>query len=204
MAESAEQRQSRRGQERERIEDVAARLFAEQGYAETTVDQIAAAAAVSKPAMYRHFTSKRDLHLALLRRHQAVLAASALAELGQARSPDRLPAMIDAWFQHVQTHPFVWRMLFHDVTGDPDAQAVHAEIRGAQRAADMALIREFLPGVPEPELEPLAEVVRSSLTGLALWWLEHPAVPRQTLVAVTLRLTRGLLLTADHASTQPT
>lgn len=202
MPESADQRLSRRAREREHIEDVAARLFAEQGYGETTVDQIVAAAQVSKPALYRHFASKRDLHLALLRRHQSALASSALAELGPSRSPDRLPAMIDAWFQHVETHPFVWRMLFHDVTGDPDVQALHAEIRRTQRAADMELLREFVPGIPEPELEPLGEVVRSSLTGLAMWWLDHPDVPRARLVSVMLRVTRGLLSSAGP--TEPT
>lgn len=200
MPESHDQRQSRRARERDHIEEVAARLFAEQGYAETTVDQIVAAARVSKPALYRHFASKRDLHLALLHRHQSALAASALAELGPSRSPDRLPDMIDAWFRHVEAHPFVWRMLFQDATGDPDVQAVYADIRAAQRAADVALLREFAPGIPESEREPLGEVIRSSLTGLAMWWLNHPDVPRATLVAVMLRLTRGLLATADQPS----
>ena len=196
MPESADQREARRAGERTHIEDVAARLFAEQGYAETTVEAIVAAAGISKPALYRHFASKRDLHLGLLRRHQAALAGAALAELGPERSADRLPEMIDAWFRHVRANPFAWRMLFHDVTGDPDVQALHAEIRQTQRDNDLALLREFAPGIPEPEREPLSEVIRSSLTGLAEWWLEHPEVPRETLVAVMLRVARGLLATA--------
>jgi AcrR family transcriptional regulator len=197
-AESHDERQSRRARERKHIEEVAARLFAEQGYAETTVDQIVAEAQVSKPALYRHFASKRDLHLALLRTHQSALAASALAELASQRTLDRIPVMIDAWFQHVQEHPFTWRMLFHDVTGDPDVQALHADIRQLQRDGDVRLLREFVPGIPEDELEPLGEVIRSSLTGLAMWWLDHQEVSRATLVAVMLRVTRGLLATADQ------
>jgi len=195
MPQAHEERQSRRTRERAHIEEVAARLFAEQGYAETTVDQIVAAAEVSKPAMYRHFAAKRDLHLALLRGHQAELAASALAELGPDRSLDRLPAMLDAWFRHVRDNPYVWRLLFHDVTGDPDVQALHAEIRERQRANDLELLRVFTPGIPEAELAPLSEVIRSSLTGLATWWLENPEVPRETLVAVMMRVARGLLVT---------
>src|SRR2546429_237692 len=46
------------------------------------------------------------------------------------------------------------------------------------------------------QVEPLAEVVRSSLTGLALWWLDHPDVPRAVLVDVMLRVTAGVLATA--------
>jgi AcrR family transcriptional regulator len=44
----------------------AAAVFARQGFATTTVDQIAAAAGVSKLIVYRHFNSKRELYLAVL------------------------------------------------------------------------------------------------------------------------------------------
>jgi len=56
----------------------------------------------------------------------------------------------------------------------------------------VALLREFAPGLPESELEPLGEIIRSSLAGLALWWLDNPQVPRACVVAAMLRMTRGL------------
>jgi len=37
--------------------------------------------------------------------------------------------------------------------------------------------------------------IRSSLTGLALWWLDNPDVPRATVAAATLRMTTGMLST---------
>ena len=92
--------------------------------------------------------------------------------------------------------PLTWRLLFRDTTGDPEISAVHLELQGRQRAADVALLREFAPGLPEAELEPLGEALRSSLAGLALWWLDHPGTPRAVLVAAMLRIVRGLLLTA--------
>ena len=46
---------------RSTIQQVALRLFLEQGYEETTVDQIAAAAEVSPATVYRYFMSKEDL-----------------------------------------------------------------------------------------------------------------------------------------------
>jgi hypothetical protein len=46
--------------------------------------------------------------------------------------------------------------------------------------------------VPAQEVEPLAELVRSATTGLALWWLDHPEVPRAVLVDVMTRVLRGL------------
>jgi AcrR family transcriptional regulator len=189
-----------RAELRQRLEDVAAELFAQHGYSATTVDDIVERAGVSKPALYRHFESKKDLYLTLLRRHREELATAALAEVGADRNLDSwLPAMIEAWFRHVEEHPYTWRMLFRDVTGDPDVQAVHAEVARAQRAADVVLLRRVVPPFPDAELEPLGEVVRSSLTGLALWWLEHPDTPRSVLVAAMLRVTRSII-----ASTQET
>lgn len=188
---------------RRELEDAAADLFARNGYAGTTVDDIVGAAGVSKPALYRHFASKKDLHLALLERHRDELAAAAVAAVFASpvdggAEPDvdaRIEAMIDAWFAYVEDHPFVW-LLFRDTTGDPDVLALHRDLQARQRGADVALLREFAPQIPEEELEPLGELIRSSLYGLALHWLDHPELDRTVLVAAMTRMLRGLLLTA--------
>lgn len=49
-----------------RLLQAAARVFAQQGYAGATLDQIGAAAGLTKGAVYWHFSSKSDLYLALL------------------------------------------------------------------------------------------------------------------------------------------
>ena len=177
------------------IEDAAARLFAERGYTATTVEDIVAAAGVSKPMLYRHFDSKKELHMKLLARRRDELAAAALDGLlqGDGDPGQRLPAMIDAWFAHVEQHPDTSRILFEDATGDPDIRELQRELRGRQRAADVALMREYAPQLPEAELEPLGEIIRSSLNGLALWWLERPDIARVVVVAAMLRTIEGLL-----------
>ena len=184
-------------QRRELIEDAAARLFAQRGFAATTVENIVAEAGVSKPMLYRHFDSKKELLMKLLEHRRDELAAAPLERFikGDGEPEQRLPAMIDAWFAHVEQHPHTARILFQDTTGDSDAQTLQRELRRRQRAADVALLREFAPQLPEHELEPLGEVIRSSLTGLALWWLDNPDVPRAVLVATVLRVTSGVLAT---------
>jgi AcrR family transcriptional regulator len=179
------------------IERAAARLFAERGYTGTTVEDIVAEAGVSKPMLYRHFESKKELHMKLLERRRDELAAAPLDSFlrGEGTPEHRLPAMIDAWFAHVEEHPDTSRILLQDAFGDPDIQALQRELRGRQRAADVALLREFAPQLPELELEPLGEIIRSSLTGLALWWLDNPDVPRAAPVAAVLRVTTGVLRT---------
>ncbi len=45
-----------------RILDAAERLFAQQGYAATSLRDIAAAADIQQPGLYKHFASKEDLY----------------------------------------------------------------------------------------------------------------------------------------------
>jgi len=181
--------QARRGL----IEQAAARLFAEHGYAGTTLNDIAAAAGVTKPMLYRHFSSKQALHLALLARHWRELQTQIVQSAGPTPSPPQLPAILDAWFAFVEQHPYAWRMLFRDTTGDPVIQAFHQELHSSARALTRALI-ETQPEVEiaQQEIEPLAEIVRSATTGLALWWVEHPTVARETLVEVMSRVLQAI------------
>ena len=54
-------------QRREQLISVATRLFAERGYEATTTAAIAEAAGVTEPILYRHFQSKQDLFVAIVR-----------------------------------------------------------------------------------------------------------------------------------------
>jgi len=177
------------------IERAAARLFAQRGLEATTVQEICDAAGVSKPMLYRHFESKRDLQMKLLERRRDELAAAPIGRFIETEGApaSRLAEMIDVWFEHVEAHPDTCRLLFQDVTGDRELRELQRELRGRQRAADVAMLREFGPPLPEEQLEPLGEVIRSSLTGLALWWLDHPQVPRVVVAATMLRMLGGLL-----------
>jgi AcrR family transcriptional regulator len=51
---------------REQLLDVALEAFARTGYHETSMNDIAEAAGVTKPVLYQHFESKRELYQALL------------------------------------------------------------------------------------------------------------------------------------------
>lgn len=53
--------QARRGNTRQRIQDVALELFAEQGYDKTSLREIAERLEVTKAALYYHFKTKEDI-----------------------------------------------------------------------------------------------------------------------------------------------
>lgn len=180
---------------RESVERAAESLFTTQGYAATTVDDIVARAGIAKPMLYRHFESKQDLVMTLLERHRDELAAAPLDALLASDGrpfPDRLDAMLEVWFAYVEAHPFV-RLLLHDSSGDDEVAALVEELHDRQRAADVALLREFAPHIPESELPALGETIRSSLSGLALWWMDRPEVDRAQPIAAMRRLVLGLV-----------
>ncbi|MGW5866391.1 TetR/AcrR family transcriptional regulator [Streptomyces sp. NPDC055239] len=54
-------KQQRRGDTRQRIQDVALELFAEQGYEKTSLREIAEHLEVTKAALYYHFKTKEDI-----------------------------------------------------------------------------------------------------------------------------------------------
>lgn len=170
------------------------RLFAECGYAPTTVDDIARAAGVTKPMIYRHFESKQDLCIALLERAREALIAASLARFTPGiEAHDQLRPMIEAWLAHVGEHPHATRLLFTPIAGDPEVARVQAELYGRQRDTQLALIREFAPDIDDALAPPLAEALRASLSAVALWWLDHPDVPREVPADALLRVAKGAL-----------
>jgi AcrR family transcriptional regulator len=54
-------RERKKERTRQAIQDEAVRLFLEQGYERTTIDQIAAAAEVSERTLFRYFPTKADI-----------------------------------------------------------------------------------------------------------------------------------------------
>jgi AcrR family transcriptional regulator len=180
------------GERRETIERAATELFAEQGFHRASVEEIAARSGVSVPVLYDHFPSKRALHRRLLERHFAELRQVWLQHLvADAPACERVADAFDAWFAYVEAHPFAWKMLFRDTTGDPELQEFHREVEARSRAAMMPLFAaepgiENIAGGTEESLEMAWEAVRSVLQGLALWWYEHRDVPRPQLVAVAM------------------
>lgn len=170
------------------IEDAAAQLIAQQGYAATTLLQIARAAGVTKQLLYQHVSSKRELYLSLLSHHRDGLLARIGAPTTEPDDPAaRIRGTLDDWFSYLEEHPHAAGLLFRDVTGDPEIEAFHERMRATARAATADALRRLAPSDDPVEIEILAELIRAATVGLALWWIEHPEVPRSQLVRIASR-----------------
>jgi AcrR family transcriptional regulator len=175
------------------IERAALDVFAERGYHGASMDEIARRSGVTPPVVYDHFASKVELHKRLLERTREELLEMWRTNLaGDDPAEVRIPRALEAWARYVEEHPYTARMFFFETTGDPEAAAVHREIQEEARAALAAILATQASAESVPrrldaqELEMSAEVLRAGLAGLAIWWQDHPDVPRERIVATAV------------------
>jgi len=126
---------------RELIERAASEVFSERGYRAATIDEIARRSGVSAPVVYDHFDSKLDLHRRLLKRYYGELRGVWRENLaGEEPGDVRIARSFDAWFGYLQAHPYAWRMLFADTTGDREIEALHRAVAAESRDAIIDLL----------------------------------------------------------------
>jgi AcrR family transcriptional regulator len=121
---------------RERIIDEALRLFAERGYAATSVAEIEAASGLSPGAggLYRHFKSKYEVLAAAMNEHAArtrAQIAETLAEFGVVDTStgieERLARLCRAGLAKVREERELTRVFFRDLGQFPELVATVRE-----------------------------------------------------------------------------
>src|SRR3954451_25442647 len=185
----------------------ALRVFADRGYKEAGVDEIARAAGYSKGALYWHFSGKEDLLLALLEeridapmREIVALLESAPPELDMSVEASRAFARrISENRDAVLLEREYWSLAIRD----PELRTRYAEhqteLRRALAGALEARARHLgAPGLPMPA-EDVARIVMSIVGGLAVEDLIDPGSVRPQLLGDALVLIyAGLVARAEQ------
>jgi AcrR family transcriptional regulator len=92
---------------------VALDVFATTGFHEASMDDVAEAAGVTKPVLYQHFGSKRELYLELLQDVGTQLMEAVVSATSAATGPrQQVEAGFAAYFGFVATHVSAFRLLF--------------------------------------------------------------------------------------------
>ncbi len=98
---------------REQILGVALRVFAQKGFHNASMNDVADAAGVTKPVLYQHFESKRALYIAALEAvGESMIVAIRLATETAPSGRDKTTAGITAYFRWVMDDPDAFRLLF--------------------------------------------------------------------------------------------
>ena len=125
-------------------------LFGEQGYAETSIDEVAQSAKVTKGAFYHHYNGKQELFAAVyeqVKREASERAATAFLE------PDPWKDLCAGCHAMLDAHldPAVRRILLHDAQAVLDADTIRrAENRYGAVVLRGALRRAIRAGVIQP------------------------------------------------------
>jgi len=101
----------------ERILDAAEDLFAERGYAGTTIRDVSAAVGIRNPSLYNHFPSKDALYAAVLERGiSPVLAAlSAVGAAGAAGTLQNPGELVETMMAQLAERPKLPRLIQHEM-----------------------------------------------------------------------------------------
>jgi AcrR family transcriptional regulator len=204
-------RRLRAEERRESILNAANAVFGQRGYDTVRIDDVAAAAGISKALIYEHFRSKQELYGELMNRaalemlERIVGAASA----SDASGPSRLERGAAAGFAFVAEKPEAFQMFVRDVT-DPEVAQQQAELRRAAVAA-MVEVMEMEPpetraGLERRNLEQIAEILVGGFYALGEWLLRNRDADVSELISIMLSvmwLGLGRMQQGERSGTLP-
>lgn len=175
------------------IETAATRVFAERGFEAATMQEIAGAAGVVASVIYDYYQSKQELYVALFERHGQALIEETISTSVDSDSLAGLRSRIDGFLRAIEGDPFMWRLMFRDPPGNVEVGAVHTRVQTEASQAIAAVLATDGSGRLGGDSESVAtavvaEMIKSSLNGLAAWWWDHQEVDRADLTSIATAL----------------
>jgi AcrR family transcriptional regulator len=145
----------------------AGETFSTQGFHRGSMDEIAQAAGVTKPMLYRYFGSKDNLYAAYLRTTGRELIDRVRAPETRDKPPEaRLRAGLRGFLTYVEEHRAGWIVL-HGESATPTNAVIAHEIT-ALRARIIAMLTTLFGS------EGVAHAFAGAAESLATWWLNQP------------------------------
>lgn len=144
------------------IIDAALQVFGERSYGRATTAEIARAAGVSEPILYRHFASKRDLYIACLEEMSARLRETADAFIDAEPDPREwtfaIPRAIDRLRSKAVYPSQMWIQALSESGDDPElTKYLRGHVRGLHDYAAGIIRRAQEAGGVAPDRDPDAE-----------------------------------------------
>src|SRR6202000_1400608 len=171
-----------RGDRMEQTLGVAHGLFAERGYGEVTMEEIAAAVGVTKPLLYNYFGNKERLYIACMERAGDSLPKTVGAAIAGTASPgDALGAGVRAFFAFLDSDRAAWAVLFDETlpVGGEVADRVAAyrgQIVELVSSSLLAQVPEGRRDATRVEIEALSTALLGAAEELGRWWLRPKAI----------------------------
>jgi AcrR family transcriptional regulator len=161
-------------------------LFAERGFADVTMDEVAAAVGVTKPLLYNYFGNKEQLFLACMRPAGEAMMRSIVTAVQAAESPAAaLRSGIHAFFAFLDSDRDSWRVIYDDsLPGGGEIAGHVAEYRARLESFVTAALHERTPA---RSVEPLSVAILGASEALGRWWLRTGAMPAEKAAELLIR-----------------
>jgi AcrR family transcriptional regulator len=161
-------------------------LFADRGYAEVTMDSVAAAVGVTKPLLYNYFGNKEQLFLACMKPAGDALLTHIVTAVQKAPdAPAALRSGIHAYFDFLDAEGDAWRVLYDESLPADGEIAAHV---GEYRARLANLVTAALQERTEsPAVEPLSIAILGAAEALGRWWLRTQKLPAERTAELLIR-----------------
>jgi AcrR family transcriptional regulator len=167
-------------------------LFAERGYSATSIDDVALAAGVTKPVVYDHFASKRELYFALMQQLRDQLLESAEEDLSAETTPrQRLATAIENYFMQVKRDPAIVELLFAQPRHEPELMQEWVRLQAEAVGQLKPLVRALAPRLAAWQVNVAVQLLHHGLNATAQAW-PRKVSPREMAALVTDLLWRGL------------
>ena len=160
---------------RRQLLGVALDIFGERGFHATSMNDLAEAAGVTKPVLYQHFSSKRELFLELLAEIGADLSSViAKATVDQSSTRQQLEHGFDAYFAWVDDNRAAFDLLFSAGTRrEPDFLAAAHRVEDA--IADLVADNIVISGLTRERRVLLAHGIVGMAESTCRRWIAKPA-----------------------------
>lgn len=152
-------------------------MFAHRGYEATSVEEIAASAAVSKPVVYEHFGGKEGLYAVVVDREIRTLLHTVESALTGGHPRELLEQAACALLDYVDASTSGFRILVRDAPVSQSTGSFASLISDIATRVEHILGVEFSERGFDPRLAPMyAQMLVGMVALTGQWWLEvrHP------------------------------
>lgn len=156
---------------RQQLLDVALDVYAARGFHDTSMNDIAEAAGVTKPVLYQHFGSKRELFLAVLQAAAGELREAVGKATASAQGPrEQVESGFKAYFEWVARHRGGFEVLF---TGEArrDAEFVAEARRVESEMAETIATLILIDGLDEERRRVMAYGIVGMSETISRHWI---------------------------------
>lgn len=177
-------------QRREQLVDVGRKLFAAKGFEGTSVEEIAAAAGVSKPVIYEHFGGKEGLYAVVVDREiDALLSAvtQTLTSTGTSRQIIERAAL--ALLDYIEGSTDGFRILVRDSPPGQSTGTFASLMSDVASQVEYILVEAFKRHRLDPKAAPMyAQMLVGMIAMTGQWWLDSRKFKKHEVAAHVVNL----------------